>query len=338
MAQPSVTVLMPVYNAERFLSEAIDSILNQTFADFEFLILDDGSTDSSVKIINSYCDQRIVLVQNETNLGITASLNKGINLARAGLIARMDADDISYPDRLQKQYTYLNEHPDCALVSTLARVITEDKQTVYIDKTDSNYFYYNLTFCSPIYHPSVMYRKTAVQDVGMYTVPYSEDFELFWLLSRRYKIYNLPEVLLDYRNNPQSLHQVTKRKEYTEAAFQQTTRNLRFYAGENYSIAKDYVNCFQYDIEPLLKQRKIGRIVKCFRELEFITERIIGTENVNRDIKNIRKAALYKRRFTLTLILKQLPRSKSALLLLRLWELSMLLNHVKYFLKRKIRF
>ena len=146
MVQPSITVLMPVYNAERFLSEAIDSILHQTLTNFEFLIIDDGSTDNSLKIINSYRDQRIILVRNGTNLGITASLNKGIELAKGHLIARMDADDISYPDRLQKQYDYLNQHPDCAMVSTLARVITEDKQTVYIDKTNSNYYYYNLTF------------------------------------------------------------------------------------------------------------------------------------------------------------------------------------------------
>jgi glycosyltransferase involved in cell wall biosynthesis len=337
MVQPSVTVLMPVYNAERFLSEAIDSILHQTFTNFEFLIIDDGSTDSSLKIINSYRDQRIILVRNETNLGITASLNKGIDLARAHLIARMDADDISYPERLQKQYDYLKQHPDSALVSALARVITEDKQTVYIDKTNSNYYYYNLTFCSPIYHSSVMYRKAAVQDVGMYTVPYSEDFELFWLLSRKYKIYNLPEVLLDYRDNSQSLHQVTKKKEYAEAAFKQTTRNIHFYAGENYTVLKDYVKCFQYDVEPLSKQKKISSIVKCLRELEFITERIIITENVNRDIRSIREAALYKRRFTLSLILRQFPRSKSVLLLLRLGEFGMLLNRLKYFLKRKIR-
>jgi len=107
MAKPLVTVLMPVYNAERFLSEAMDSILNQTLINFEFLIIDDGSHDSSLKIIRSYDDPRIRLVQNEKNLGISATLNKGINLASADLIARMDADDISYPERLQKQYDYL---------------------------------------------------------------------------------------------------------------------------------------------------------------------------------------------------------------------------------------
>ena len=336
MPQPLVTVLMPVYNAERFLSEAIDSILQQSLTDFEFLIIDDGSTDSSREIINSYKDPRIRLVQNETNLGITASLNKGIQLARASLIARMDADDISYPERLQKQYDYLRTHPDCALLSTSARVITEDKQTVYIDKINSRYFYYNLTFTSPIFHPTVMYVKKAVQAVGMYTVPYSEDFELFWHMSRQYKIDNLPEVLLDYRNNSQSLHQVNKKREYDDAAFNQTVRNLRYYAGHEYSMSKECVRCLQFEIDPLVEQQDIASIVKCFQQLDFITEKIVTTENINRDTRHIREAAIVKRRLTLSLIMNRLPIRKAVLLLLRLGEFGLLLKKLKYSLKRRM--
>jgi len=214
MAEPKkITVLMPVYNAQSFLDEAMESILNQTFRDFEFLIIDDGSTDNSLNIIKSYDDPRIKLVQNEKNIGISATLNKGINLASADLIARMDADDISYPERLLKQYNYLKHHPDCALLSTQVRIITEDKRTEYFDRTRTDFLYYNLTFSPSIFHSSVMYRKKAVQKVGMYTVPYSEDFELFWQLSRKYKFYQLAEVLLDYRNNSASLWQVSKSRE-----------------------------------------------------------------------------------------------------------------------------
>ncbi len=103
MDKPHLTVLMPVYNAEKFLGEAIESILNQTFTDFEFLIIDDGSTDSTIKIIESYTDSRIRLFKNQENLGISATLNKGIEMASTELIARMDADDISYSSRIQKQ-------------------------------------------------------------------------------------------------------------------------------------------------------------------------------------------------------------------------------------------
>ena len=118
MQKPLVTVLMPVYNGEKYLREAMDSILKQTLTNFEFLIIDDGSKDSSVKIINSYNDPRIKLVKNEINLGISKTLNRGIELASAELIARMDADDISYPSRLQKQYDYFTNNPECALLST----------------------------------------------------------------------------------------------------------------------------------------------------------------------------------------------------------------------------
>ena len=334
--EPAITVLMPVFNGERFLGEAIESILNQTFADFELLIIDDGSTDKTIDIINSYNDDRIRLIKNEKNLGISRSLNKGIDLARAGLIARMDADDISYPERLERQYNYLAAHSDCALLSTSARVVTEDKQLIYIDKTKSEYLYYNLAFHSPIYHSTVIYRKTAVQNVGMYSVPYSEDFELFWHLSRKYKIHNLTEVLLDYRNSPQSLHQVKKKKEYDEASFAQTLRNLRFYAGENFTISESCLKCLQYDTEPLAKQNSVNNIIKCFRQLELITGKIINTDNINRDINAIKAASRFKKKYTLSLIANQLPRSRALILLLRMGAFETLLKKTADFLKRKI--
>jgi glycosyltransferase involved in cell wall biosynthesis len=109
MITPLLTVLMPVYNAEQYLPEAIDSILQQTLEDFELLIIDDASVDSSVQIIRNYTDKRIRLIINETNLGISATLNKGIELCCTELIARMDADDLSYPTRLPKHYVYFKE-------------------------------------------------------------------------------------------------------------------------------------------------------------------------------------------------------------------------------------
>jgi glycosyltransferase involved in cell wall biosynthesis len=113
---PKVTVLMSVYNGEEHLREAIDSILNQTYKNFEFLIIDDGSTDGSVNIIRSYLDPRIRLIKNKKNIGITRSLNKGLKLARGEYIARMDDDDIAFPERLEKQVRFLNEHVNVGLV------------------------------------------------------------------------------------------------------------------------------------------------------------------------------------------------------------------------------
>ncbi|HKQ33129.1 MAG TPA: glycosyltransferase family A protein, partial [Thermodesulfobacteriota bacterium] len=115
---PKVTVLMTVYNGEKFLNEAIDGILNQTFRDFEFLIINDGSTDGSREIIKSYKDPRINLVDNESNIGLTASLNRGLSLAGGEYIARQDADDISLPERLEKQISILERNPDIALLGS----------------------------------------------------------------------------------------------------------------------------------------------------------------------------------------------------------------------------
>ncbi|HUQ96893.1 MAG TPA: glycosyltransferase, partial [Chitinophagaceae bacterium] len=174
--KPRVTVLMPVYNADAFLREAMDSILQQTLTDFEFLVIDDGSSDNSLAIIKSYNDARIRFVQNEKNIGISATLNRGIELASCELIARMDADDIAYPQRLQKQYDFFSAHLDCALLATWAREVSESGEAIRTEKWRRPFYYYNLTFECWIYHPTVMFKRSAVRDVGAYSTPYSEDY------------------------------------------------------------------------------------------------------------------------------------------------------------------
>ena len=305
-----ITVLMPVYNAARFLREAMDSILSQTFTDFEFLIIDDGSTDGSVAIVESYTDPRIRFYQNERNKGISPTLNRGIELASSAYIARMDADDISYPGRLEKQYAYLQAHPDCALVSSLVRVIAEDGRFVRQDSFKSAFFYYNLTFICWIYHSTVMYRTEAVKAVGMYTAAYAEDFELFWQLSRRYRFHNLPEVLLDYRVTDQSLHQVLRKQEYDQAQQAQLLRNIRYYAGSDYTVPAEYIECFQHNFRPLLKARSAGRVLACVRELDALTQHILAKENLNRDRAAISRAARFKRSYIIAYYIKHLPFSE----------------------------
>ena len=120
MIHPKISVVMAVYNGERHLREAIDSILNQTFADFEFVIIDDASTDRSGRILQEYAgkDKRIVIIGNETNMGLSKSLNKGIRLTKGEYIARMDADDISFPDRFEKQVKFLDDHNDIGILGT----------------------------------------------------------------------------------------------------------------------------------------------------------------------------------------------------------------------------
>ncbi|HEY2580492.1 MAG TPA: glycosyltransferase [Mucilaginibacter sp.] len=329
----ALTVLMPVYNAERFLESAIDSILNQTFTDFEFLIIDDGSTDKSVNIIRSYTDKRIRFYQNEENLGISATLNKGIQLATTELIARMDSDDISYHERLQKQYDFITANPDGGLYSCWVRVIGQENQFIRQDNFNSDYYYYNLTFICWIYHPTIIFRKEAAQDVGMYTEPFAEDFELFWQLSRKYKIYNLSEVLLDYRVTDQSLHQVLKKKEYADAQKKMLLRNFRYYGGEEYTISENFVDCLQHNFEPLLKEQSAVRVMACLHELEFLTHQILATENVNRNPTAIKDAAFFKRRFIISFFSEHLPITKGLFLSIRLGEFGI----AKRRLKEKIK-
>lgn len=315
---PQLSVLMPVYNAEKFLAEAIDSILQQSFTDFEFIIIDDCSTDSSVAIVKSYQDARIRFYSNTSNSGISYTLNRGIELAATDLIARMDADDISYPQRLQMQYDYLIAHPECAMVSSFARMVTEEKEVIRIDNFKSELYYYNLTFSCWIYHPTVVYRKGPVQQVGMYAVPYAEDFELWWQLSRHFVITTLPKVLLDYRVTSQSLHQVQKRQEYTLAQQEQIVRNIRYYAGPDYAISRNHIECLQHNFQPLLEEQSVSSVVECLRKLNFITFRILNKQNPNLHKQDVLTGLLYKEKFIAEFYISQLPKLKGALLATRM--------------------
>ncbi|MBT1697742.1 glycosyltransferase [Fulvivirgaceae bacterium PWU4] len=341
MSTPKVTVLMPVYNAGPFLREAMESILRQTFADFEFLIIDDGSTDDSVAIVESYNDARIRLFKNEKNLGISATLNKGIALSSTELIARMDADDISYPTRLQKQYDYMLRHPACALLSTWARVVTEDKKFVRLERYRSNFYYYNLTFECWMYHPTIMFRKKAAERVDMYSMPYSEDYDLFWKLSTRFEIGNLAEPLLDYRLSSSSLNAVTKKKEYDLANEQNVLRNIRYYMGDDFTISMPVLECLRHNFGPVVETGDMAEILACFSVLDAITERILRTENPNGDPRSIRAAHYFKKRFMLMELGKALPKAQSVGLLLRTnaWPIlcALALHSLRWRIKEAIR-
>lgn len=201
---PKVTVLMSVYNGERFLREAIESILHQTFTDFEFLIINDGSTDQSRDIILSYQDPRIRLIDNDCNIGLTKSLNKGIDLARGEYIARMDADDVSLPERLEKQYQFITRHTDYAVIGGCGAwmdeqsMVTGDIQMLCeFDDLLRHIFWGNI-----LMHPSVFMEKGVVTIVGKYddTFIYAQDYDLwFRILAQKKKFYNLPDCLLHYR-------------------------------------------------------------------------------------------------------------------------------------------
>lgn len=206
MNAPTVSVLMPVYNAQRFLKRAIESVLSQTFTDFEFLIINDGSTDTSVTIIESFQDPRIRLVHNEKNSGVIDTLNKGISLAKGKYIARMDADDICLPERFEKQVHYLDHHSEIAVVAARVMQITANEAEIGYWDIDlkaitSEQIYRMCAKTNCIAHPTVMMRSEIAQAYRYNKKQKgSEDWDLWMrMLSDGHKIDKLPECLLKYR-------------------------------------------------------------------------------------------------------------------------------------------
>lgn len=199
---PKISVIMPAYNAEKYIKEAIDSILMQTFADFEFIIIDDGSTDRTAEIVNSYSDSRIRFCPNERNMGVAATLNRGLGLAYGEYIARMDADDISMQERFSKQADYLDAHPDVTVCGTAIELFRDGAiigthfYSIKPEKIKEDLF-----FSCGIAHPSVMMRRTSILELGGYDPAFNgmEDYELWCRVAENSKIAVLPELLLRYR-------------------------------------------------------------------------------------------------------------------------------------------
>ena len=203
---PKITVLMPVYNCELYIKEAVGSILNQTFTDFEFLIIDDASTDNTVKIIKEYNDSRIKLIEKPVNTGYTNSLNYGLKIAKGKYIARMDGDDISFPERFAKQIAYLDVNPDVVLCGTSYEIIGETKRTIIPE--NHNAIKLTLLKENCIAHPSVMIRKDVLYkfsiDYDILKEP-AEDYDMWVRLLPIGKLHNLQEVLLKYRIHTKSV-------------------------------------------------------------------------------------------------------------------------------------
>lgn len=197
-----VSVLIPVFNAEKYLAEAIDSIISQTWEDWELVIINDGSTDSSLSIIESYTDKRIRLINNELNLGLIKTLNKGIELCKGEYVARMDADDVAHPERLQKQVSFLDQNHNHILCGTNADIINNKGEIVgkIMNPTSNTLLQISLLFTNPFIHPSMMIRKSAFKEsLFDEKALHVEDFELWTRLATKGKIANLEQALLKYR-------------------------------------------------------------------------------------------------------------------------------------------
>ena len=199
---PRVSVLMPVYNGERYLREAVESILNQTFTDFEFIVINDGSTDGSADLLRAYDDPRLRLIE-QANVGLTRSLNRGIALARGEYIARMDADDISLPTRLQMQIEFLGNHPTVGLVGTSVIHFDVDGKMI-MEKlllTESARIKEALLSANQLCHGSVMFRRECLEKVGGYREEFKhvEDYDLWLRIAEHYEVANLATLLYKWR-------------------------------------------------------------------------------------------------------------------------------------------
>jgi len=208
MTNPQVSVLMSVYNGEKYLREAIESILDQTFNDFELIIINDASTDNSKAIVYSFHDRRIKLVDNLVNLGLARSLNKGLKIARGNYVARMDTDDISLPERLAVQVDFMESHGEVGVCGTWIRTIGNKTGVEFRFASDHETLRCNLLFSPQIVHPSViMRREPMIMNELFYNPAYlaAQDFDLWRRCSQYFCFANINHVLLLYRwHNEQS--------------------------------------------------------------------------------------------------------------------------------------
>jgi glycosyltransferase involved in cell wall biosynthesis len=294
MDNPKITVLMPVYNAEKYLKAAIESILNQSFTDFEFLIIDDGSTDKSIDIIHSYQDSRISVIKNETNLGLIASLNNGIELSKGEFIARMDSDDISYANRLEKQLAYMMQNPDIGISGSWMYTI-DTGEIIYYPETHEKCKTFKF-FNSPLAHPTVIFkRELFLKNNLKYSIDYPvcEDIELWKRCMKYTKLGNLCEPLLFYRIHSSNVSLQNK--------FLQKKGLLKYYIQELESLG---IKSNQIDLELHFAfiRPEITTEIKTnynFKEFYLWSDILLNANNKNKVFEKDYFDKLLKERYTL---------------------------------------
>lgn len=274
---PEVSVLMPVYNAAAFLKESIESILSQTFADFEFIIINDGSTDHSEQIIIAYKDPRIRYIKNETNLGLVHSLNHGLKISQGLYIARMDADDIAVNKRLQLQVHFLQNNHTIHMVGSFIEEFNANG-VVKLRKypVSPKEIRWQLIKSTTFAHPAVMFCKSLITGGDFYynSAYYtSEDYELFTRLALKYNLANIPIPLIKYR-----LHQdqVSTSKRVEQLKMRNIVKQ-KYIASLLYIQSQSLLNrCFLfYTNAPALS---LGALLKLF---PFLFLKSLCVKNIN---------------------------------------------------------
>ena len=256
---PLVSVVMSAYNGERYLREAMDSILDQTFTNFEFIVINDGSTDRTLNILGSYDDSRLIVV-DQPNLGLTKSLNKGLSIARGQFIARQDADDVSIPYRLERQIEFMEQNTEVGLVGSAYIEIGQNGQEIHpvvLPQTHEE-LYQMMLKGNYICHGSVLFRKKCLEVVGNYRegLAATEDYDLWLRFLKHFLIINLPEHLYKWRFNITSksatliLRQTTEMAILAEIAREQRATGLDLLKDKNGNEVADIVR-ERYKQKPL---------------------------------------------------------------------------------------
>lgn len=206
---PKVSVLLPVHNGARFIGDAIESVLNQTFADFELIVVDDASTDQTAAVVARYGDSRIRTIAQDRNHGLPRALNRGLAAASGIYVARLDHDDRAHRQRLARQSEFLDRHPAVALVGSRARLIDESGRVRgVVERPISPHGIRWLAMLeNPFIHSATMFRREIALAMGGYRedVPFAEDFDLWGRMMATHDVHNLDELLVDYREWPQSI-------------------------------------------------------------------------------------------------------------------------------------
>jgi len=315
---PKISVLLPVYNAATFIGESIQSILDQTESDFELLIIDDCSTDDSLQIIEGFEDPRIILRKKKWNSGYTESLNWGIDQARGKYIARMDADDVSLPQRFEKQVLFLEQNQHVAICGTVARVEGSNLRFNY--PTEPKAIEAHLLLGSSLIHPSIM-GKTEIFKAYKYDISKepAEDYDLFTrLVASGEKLANLDAALLIYRVHKNQISKVQNQKQVSNA--QQSMLRMFKLLKYNEKCFTDYeVRTFIWPFEKLRKKNFL-------KGLSFYNALIKPQFKEKKDIIEIKKFNFIKFYFHNPELLEGLSRNN--LLLISLYEL-----RFKYFIK-----
>lgn len=249
-------MVMPLFNADKYVGEAVESILSQSYTQFELIIVNDASTDKSADCVTQILDRRIVFVENEKNLGIVASRNRGLALAKGKYIAILDSDDIALPDRLEKQVAFLEDHPDYGICGSYYHVINSTGKKILSFKVpvssadNKTFLLFNVPFChSTIMMPAVLAKRFAYKD-GFDII---EDYEIAHRIAKEYKIGNLPKYTTLYRvhGNNISVSKLGKMREVRRKLDKQVLDDLQIYFTDaELDIHSNFINgCYDYFVD-----------------------------------------------------------------------------------------